>query len=413
MKSKQFLCFVTLVTSFIIQSAAADDKGTCNDSPERWKDSRGWTCKFYEKMNWCSNSGKVGSGWDPRKSMKDFAVDDVDAMSACCACGGGDAAAAVPTSVPPYTYQIPPQFLELAYSSTVLKEQNQIVLAEKFLDNGAALIPKGLSHFLGVNDFSFSLSFTLEVAKTGLSTCNGFGFALMQQSSVNCIFPSHDASECQGLNLGLLTDDNFGGVLVSVGDDNTLSYSRGAEKFMSKKTVIRVDFVKSDQPTYSIVFSMDGNKFLDTPPVIPILAESQLILTGSSTDVCTNKFGISDVSLTTLKALDAQERSILAQYFSLTDPNRIANFFNSDLHSLQELPQMFSLGPSVAHKLAQESTESLEVGSLTKDRKSAVDFIKTSFYLASFAGAMGFILVLTATVRLLSKGAGERLYDAV
>ena len=65
-----------------------------------WSDKHGFRCRIYEGAKWCTPGGKQGSGWfggttgNRWGKIKDHApttgvFKGVDAIQACCACGGG------------------------------------------------------------------------------------------------------------------------------------------------------------------------------------------------------------------------------------------------------------------------------------------------------------------------------------
>jgi cysteine-rich repeat protein len=59
--------------------------GSSMDANE-WRDSSGYRCKDYAAFKWCDDTGTCGGEeWN----CKDFAVDEISARHACCACGGG------------------------------------------------------------------------------------------------------------------------------------------------------------------------------------------------------------------------------------------------------------------------------------------------------------------------------------
>jgi len=94
--------FVRRATELLVNTAhrhlSEDDAGdsgsetaSCSDEPLGWASSSGGTCNQYSTSSWCTTDGGYGSGWD-ESSMGTFqrwAVDNIDATQACCACGGG------------------------------------------------------------------------------------------------------------------------------------------------------------------------------------------------------------------------------------------------------------------------------------------------------------------------------------
>mmetsp|Transcript_45567 Transcript_45567/g.114853 ORF Transcript_45567/g.114853 Transcript_45567/m.114853 type:complete len:225 (+) Transcript_45567:108-782(+) len=62
----------------------------CEDSPETWRDSRGFPCATYVQMSWCTPAGELGTGWKTQwGGFAKWAVDGKAADTACCSCGGG------------------------------------------------------------------------------------------------------------------------------------------------------------------------------------------------------------------------------------------------------------------------------------------------------------------------------------
>lgn len=62
----------------------------CSDSPFDWKDADGHPCSTYEVFKWCNRTG-YGPGWDLQRGPFTLGTSGVDAHTACCVCGGGDA----------------------------------------------------------------------------------------------------------------------------------------------------------------------------------------------------------------------------------------------------------------------------------------------------------------------------------
>ena len=82
----------TSSTSISSTSTAEPTSGapTCSNFPEKWTDTYGASCSKYAEMKWCAVDGNSGQGWDDRwGSISSFAVNDYDALQACCECGGG------------------------------------------------------------------------------------------------------------------------------------------------------------------------------------------------------------------------------------------------------------------------------------------------------------------------------------
>ncbi|CAE6935347.1 unnamed protein product [Symbiodinium sp. KB8] len=62
---------------------------SCSDVP-LWKDSEGYNCSQYQSGRWCTSDGNLGTGWQARWNvMETYWHDGYTAISACCACGGG------------------------------------------------------------------------------------------------------------------------------------------------------------------------------------------------------------------------------------------------------------------------------------------------------------------------------------
>lgn len=70
----------------------------CADSPEAWTDPRGFGCRAYVERDWCNRSG-YGPNWDPGSGSFELGAGGVDAISACCGCGGGVAIASAQTTL--------------------------------------------------------------------------------------------------------------------------------------------------------------------------------------------------------------------------------------------------------------------------------------------------------------------------
>ncbi|CAK8985770.1 unnamed protein product [Durusdinium trenchii] len=64
----------------------------CSDQPFDWKDANGHPCSTYEVFKWCDRMG-YGSGWDLQWGVFPLGTSGVDAKTACCVCGGGQALA--------------------------------------------------------------------------------------------------------------------------------------------------------------------------------------------------------------------------------------------------------------------------------------------------------------------------------
>ncbi|CAE6943015.1 unnamed protein product, partial [Symbiodinium sp. CCMP2456] len=53
-------------------------------------DSEGYNCSQYQSGRWCTSDGNLGTGWQARWNvMETYWHDGYTAISACCACGGG------------------------------------------------------------------------------------------------------------------------------------------------------------------------------------------------------------------------------------------------------------------------------------------------------------------------------------
>jgi len=62
----------------------------CLDDPANWVDLSGYGCADYAQRQWCNIDGTHSRHWEESwGSISSFAVDGVDALMACCACGGG------------------------------------------------------------------------------------------------------------------------------------------------------------------------------------------------------------------------------------------------------------------------------------------------------------------------------------
>lgn len=62
----------------------------CNNAPVSWFDSTGDSCMTYEDQNYCTPAGGYGNSWNVDKTFEDYADSGgINALSACCACGGG------------------------------------------------------------------------------------------------------------------------------------------------------------------------------------------------------------------------------------------------------------------------------------------------------------------------------------
>eukprot|EP00927_Polykrikos_kofoidii_P076401 TRINITY_DN7343_c0_g1_i1.p1 TRINITY_DN7343_c0_g1~~TRINITY_DN7343_c0_g1_i1.p1 ORF type:complete len:2259 (+),score=322.69 TRINITY_DN7343_c0_g1_i1:195-6779(+) len=68
----------------------------CADNPFGWQDPDGNRCGTYRVLGWCNFSG-YGANWDPSWGIFPLGTGGVDALAACCACGGGDAQGSVKT----------------------------------------------------------------------------------------------------------------------------------------------------------------------------------------------------------------------------------------------------------------------------------------------------------------------------
>jgi len=69
----------------------ASQGGACADSPAQWVDSKGYSCEDYVRKKWCTKDGKYGLGWSNFWGAFDrYRNSAHTAMTACCACGGGD-----------------------------------------------------------------------------------------------------------------------------------------------------------------------------------------------------------------------------------------------------------------------------------------------------------------------------------
>lgn len=60
----------------------------CSDSPSNWKDPQGYVCDNYRSRVWCNRTG-YGRNWDASWGEFPLGSGGVDAITACCACGGG------------------------------------------------------------------------------------------------------------------------------------------------------------------------------------------------------------------------------------------------------------------------------------------------------------------------------------
>lgn len=75
-------------------SAAADSavgRVRCTDMPANWRDLTGDFCFTYDWGEFCTQRGGYGRFWQQLKggNFSNFARDNITAVQACCACGGG------------------------------------------------------------------------------------------------------------------------------------------------------------------------------------------------------------------------------------------------------------------------------------------------------------------------------------
>lgn len=65
----------------------------CMTSPYAWQDNRGFDCFHYHNSGWCQEDGSSGPGWTVggggAATPAAFANGGIDALQACCQCGGG------------------------------------------------------------------------------------------------------------------------------------------------------------------------------------------------------------------------------------------------------------------------------------------------------------------------------------
>jgi len=257
-----------------------------------------------------------------------------------------------------FTYSINSQHLKLAYGAFISNEheKNTIVLAGGPSNIGAAYIPQGLASFLGLAEYSFRLAFTLDISPMDFSSCNGYGFTFMHQTQVECVLQSHDPTQCNGLNLGLITDDSYAGAFASFGDDNIVAYSQGSERFLGKTTKVRVDFLKTDAHAgLNVSFWLDGTNIFGTSYFYPYIGDAELIFGGLTGHKCSNRFVISDISISTTKELDRLEDSLIRQYLGLSEEAEISRFMNTleKVEGTQLLAMLTSLNSPMAARYAQ------------------------------------------------------------
>merc|ERR1712151_443499 len=61
----------------------------CVSSPS-WADIEGDDCATYAAQLWCTKDARPGVGWHSEwGTLNDFKADEMSALEACCACGGG------------------------------------------------------------------------------------------------------------------------------------------------------------------------------------------------------------------------------------------------------------------------------------------------------------------------------------
>ena len=71
--------------------AATELAATCFDIPFDWKDKDGFSCSDYADKGLCKiEPPHTGPNWIPGASYDDYAVEGMNALQACCVCGGGD-----------------------------------------------------------------------------------------------------------------------------------------------------------------------------------------------------------------------------------------------------------------------------------------------------------------------------------
>ncbi|CAD7965312.1 unnamed protein product [Amoebophrya sp. A25] len=63
----------------------------CRDLPATWVDAANRGCEHYRVRKYCTEDGAVGDGWDAEggATIQDLAHNSLDALQACCICGGG------------------------------------------------------------------------------------------------------------------------------------------------------------------------------------------------------------------------------------------------------------------------------------------------------------------------------------
>lgn len=74
----------------VFDCTASDTTG-CSDSPQGWMDSQGRSCRDYALDDLCTPGGQYGTNWNynPPREFKDFTMNGRSAEQACCSCGGG------------------------------------------------------------------------------------------------------------------------------------------------------------------------------------------------------------------------------------------------------------------------------------------------------------------------------------
>eukprot|EP00928_Gymnodinium_smaydae_P052294 TRINITY_DN360_c0_g2_i1.p1 TRINITY_DN360_c0_g2~~TRINITY_DN360_c0_g2_i1.p1 ORF type:complete len:4395 (-),score=487.31 TRINITY_DN360_c0_g2_i1:145-13329(-) len=122
----------------------------CVDFPKDWADVEHSNCSKYEAKTWCTKDGLPGSGWRTTfGSFKDYAVDGMDATSACCACGGGRQTkycfAGQPTVSPQHIKASgdtdPLEFVEITDFEGVVEDEAAAMAMEGAGADGSEILP--------------------------------------------------------------------------------------------------------------------------------------------------------------------------------------------------------------------------------------------------------------------------------
>jgi hypothetical protein len=76
------------------QEEIVDPNLICKDSVTNWSSKDEYTCQQYASNGWCTIDGQQGdswnlAGWGPITAKMHSNINDVSALTACCACGGG------------------------------------------------------------------------------------------------------------------------------------------------------------------------------------------------------------------------------------------------------------------------------------------------------------------------------------